>query len=688
MCLFALLALGVLHTSSFGQSKAVLPLGGIPTAGTEFLLCFENIDGELDTMEVFQDIYLVSSLDTNVIATITCRGEPLLLKRVVVPAHGSSVCRIGFDRHLMIEGSEVISNYAVCVKCPSPIVCIGVHHVLHESEGFVALPKSQAGYEYRAITYYDSPYNRPGVGGPIPLVAQFAVAAFEDSTDVEIVPACKTYVGWPAGTLEHYRLDAGQTVQIQTDDTKDPLDLTGSTIVANRPVAVYGAHGFVANVPIEYHLGSLAIGGTHAEALSPVSTWGKTFACKQIEPRPMGDIVRVLALNDNTVVRLGGAIWGSPLAANKFRDTLITGPLLIETLGPTCVVEYSHSGYDPSDTLGNDFLARVDPVEQATNDYSFYLSKDANFFRSYLNIATEISGKSRIYLDGTLISDTIFRDLPVTQSGQHFAVGTVQLPNGYHHIWTTNDAAHGFSVLAYGTQAMYDSILGTPYNFGGYGFAVNSNLRPLQALYGEQIPSLESHGASLIKLTDDVQENVVLDSGAIVLDSASTAHGYQVSATKVIGKDLLSITRGTRDTVELRVTPAPHDTVKGLLKVYHHTANWTDLRAAEVYFYILPTSVVVAANDAVEGFDVRPIYPNPTQSETQSVMLTWRASSREKIRVELVDAIGRTVGSARELRGSNRWESNGFATPKSSGIYYFRLSSSSTRRIIPFTVVR
>jgi hypothetical protein len=227
------------------------------------------------------------------------------------------------------------------------------------------------------------------------------------------------------------------------------------------------------------------------EAMPPTSTWGKTFLCRQFAPRDTGefasylklnypidtiyDIVRILALNNNTLIKINGVTW-TTLAVGAHIDTNITTPIVIETSDPVLVAEYSHAQYlQVMDTFGNAFLSLVPPLEQRDSDITFFCQlKDSleDFRINYMIIAGNQSLKNDIVFDGSPLPQTGFIDLDTKINGESLTIGSYAITPGIHRIQSRNITNPGMTLLVYGSSN-YNAYT------NAYGYAAGSLYKPL-----------------------------------------------------------------------------------------------------------------------------------------------------------------------------------------------------------------
>ncbi|MCC6875239.1 MAG: IgGFc-binding protein [Sandaracinaceae bacterium] len=240
-------------------------------------------------------------------------------------------------------------------------------------------------------------------------------------------------------------------------------DLSGSRIVADRPVAVFGGH-VCAYVPTS------AQACDHLEVqLPPIQSWGRSYVSA-----PMGDgstsgvnIVRVMPAFENTSVTIDppqGGMAGGSLSPGTFLELEASGPFQVTGTSAVMVAQYLRGQYAtmPASQRGDPALTVLVPSEQYRQDYTFILPSSYNASTNGQNYLLIVRPPGlALTLDGA----------PVTASFAAiggFEVGVARLEGGTHSI----QGAAGFGLIAYG--------LGS---FTSYATPAGLNLEPITILF-------------------------------------------------------------------------------------------------------------------------------------------------------------------------------------------------------------
>ena len=623
-------------------------------AGTNFLLCFEeNIDEHYQSnysADGYLGIYCVSLGDLDTV-TITCNHYPSYSKVFILQPNASFDYTVEGDSLLSwIVSDETVDDRVVQVHSNAPIVCYGMNYKRWSADAFCALPQEYSGTQYSVMSYATSASDLDGPATS----SEFAVAAFEDNTIVKIWASAITINGNPVGDTETYTLQQGQCVQIQSDTPNRHngfayLDLTGSTIASNHPVAVYGGH-VETEIPDGWQRLPY-VGPTRdmlLEAMPPASDLGYSFVLEPVtldssgDICPVGDLMRVLAVDTNTQVFVNGNLWvtlKSPSNPNSFADSLITSPVLVTSSNPLLVAEMEHSSYTYYGP-GDPFLAIIPPMEQTYNNYTFYLPPDTNFSYQSVIIAADVTCQNNIMLDGRLLPVSDFKSVPGTSNGRAFSICQVRafekyngLQPGVHVISTTTPAAQAFTILAYGVGFA-----------NAYGYAAGQLLVPMRSIMIEQPPQFAGSGhTNTLNFHNTAYQPAYLDSAVFIPDNFKDA-GYGIHTLEDVGLDIGRIDIGGSGQIHLVSNNPLIYPVNGQVKMYAHMPSYFSVEPAVMDYTLYPDALADVSQSNTSALSVTAT-PNPFSSYT-----TIRFSIPESIAdnvcdltITLYDELGRVV---------------------------------------------
>ncbi len=295
------------------------------------------------------------------------------------------------------------------------------------------LPTEVLGKEYFVQTYPED-----GVA------TEFVVVATEDATSVTVTPTVITAGDHTADQPFTISLNKGQTLLVKSKErvqTTASVDLSGSTICADKPVAVFNGN-VLTKIPNRG-----AYSANHAfEQLIPQTLWGKEFFVS-LAAGTKRNMVQITASVNGTQVTI--EIPGSGTRTETLnRGQSLTEPLLLMQSSATAkitatepVVCYHYltcgaanqeeSGADLWD-WGNPTNALVMPWTHRAKEMSFYTAKITNFNEAsaqqkyFVQVIINSADKNKITLDGTSVPASTFTNF---SSDGSKAFGSIPIPN-------------------------------------------------------------------------------------------------------------------------------------------------------------------------------------------------------------------------------------------------------------------
>ncbi len=173
------------------------------------------------------------------------------------------------------------------------------------NDATILIPSNTFGREYYVVSRFELLGQGVAPGTTMPYRGTFSVVASEPGTTVTFTPTCATQAGpgFPAltaGRTHSVTLGPYQVLNVKSDENGG--DLTGTRVVADKPIAVFGGH--------EAALSSTTCCADHLEhQLYPVATWGTTYVATKSRARQAeADYWRVIAAQDRTTVTFSPAI--------------------------------------------------------------------------------------------------------------------------------------------------------------------------------------------------------------------------------------------------------------------------------------------------------------------------------------------------------------------------------------------
>lgn len=249
-------------------------------------------------------------------------------------------------------------------------------------------------------------------------------------------------------------LNAGQTYMISGGG-----NLTGSTVTADKPIAVFSGNS-CANIP-----GGNTYCDHIVEQMPSIAQLSKTY---YVAPTPRtganGDVVRIVASADATEVKVDGVVLAT-LNAGQFSEIRVPVGKTITADKPILVAQYligqteANANTDPAMTI-------VPGADQWLKSYVFATpSGSADFPTDYISLILATSDVASLRLDGAAIAD------PFTALGGGYSFANVDVSGKSGPFSIT--AGNPFQLLLSGYDA-YD----TYFTYGGAVFAPGASEPP------------------------------------------------------------------------------------------------------------------------------------------------------------------------------------------------------------------
>jgi hypothetical protein len=326
----------------------------------------------------------------------------------MIPAAMSVVFNLPKEADLG-ESNDTVEKKGIHVTATQPVAIYGLSKVAFTSDGYLALHTEAIGTEY-VIQSFDNVHTAiPELNG-----TQFAIVGTQNDTTIAIVPSVVT-LGHDSGFPFVIKLQQGETYQLRNIEGA-PQDLSGTLILADKPIAVFGSH-MCANV----QSANPAFCDYLVEQLIPVNRWGVDYLTRPLETRA-GDTYRVLAAFDGTVVNVNGLAVAT-LNRGGVYETVRTVPLRITANRPIHVSQFANSSdFDLVDNA-DPFMVQVPHKALYSVDHRFCVP--AGFASHYINVIAPsgVASLGLVLLDGAPIPAGSFS--PIGASGYSAASVTV-----------------------------------------------------------------------------------------------------------------------------------------------------------------------------------------------------------------------------------------------------------------------
>jgi hypothetical protein len=243
-------------------------------------------------------------------------------------------------------------------------------------------------------------------------------------------------------------------------------------------------------------------------------------------------------------------------------------------------------------------MAIVPPVDQAFNDFTFFISTDGQYTEHHIMIAVDDQAKNLVTLDGSPISPTY---TTFSAGGKQFDVAIVDVSSGIHRVQTGVDEEKGAILVGYG-YGPADS----------YGYSAGSLLKPKQGIIAKKtsIGNIAT-AQQIVQLRNIADAKVWLDSVVLTVDGKATD---KVQFRERVWQDIDHVDLNSQQLLHIDASKLDKPTLCDV-KIYHHVYSHEHCDNAyfaptEIQFYAYPAATAsVPKNDA--GNAEVSVYPNP-----------------------------------------------------------------------------
>jgi hypothetical protein len=371
-----------------------------------------------------------------------------------------------------IDGNGIF-NRSVRVTSSHPVIAIQFNPFnnaqVASNDASLLLPEEALGTRYFVLSYPTSPNDLFAIEGFefAPQLGYFTVVATSPGA-TQVTVRVTGYVfaegvvpAMSPGDEQMFVLQQGEVLNLashKADITMadvDYLDLTGSEVTSDKPVAVFGGHE-------EAVVGWSGDGGENCcaehmeEQLFPVDTWGSHIVCAKTKPRGgEPDIWRVMAALDGTELHTDPPLPadGVVLGKGEWIEFEAFESFELDATGPIQVGQYTVGQLATSAGTGDPDLILAIPSAQYRETYPIAVPE--GYAHNALTIVRPT--QAPVMVDGVQLDASVFS--PVGPGV--WEVGYVDLTAGVHSVWSPQPVG----VYAYG----YDSAV-------SYGYPAGLNL--------------------------------------------------------------------------------------------------------------------------------------------------------------------------------------------------------------------
>lgn len=330
---------------------------------------------------------------------------------------------------------DVVTNIGIRVISSAPVSITAYNHARYTTDSYMALNTSVVGNRYIVMGYGNTQSGVPPLNG-----TQFALVATESNTVVAILP--RASAGSRTAGVPYLLQLAQPGDAYQLRSTNDaPADLSGSLILADKPIAVFGGHQ-CANVPTK----DVWFCNYLVEQLLPLNTWGNDFYTAPFATRTGGDTFRILAGQNNTQIAINGVLQ-PVLNLGQFQQVNLAVASRIVADKPIFVTQFANSGDFDGRTNADPFMLTVPATRHYASSYRICTPTN-DFPTNYVYLTVPTAATGSIQIDGVPVGVGAFSLI----AGTAYSAAQVLITPGPHFV--TGNALFGVSVYGW---AEYDS---------------------------------------------------------------------------------------------------------------------------------------------------------------------------------------------------------------------------------------
>jgi hypothetical protein len=313
------------------------------------------------------------------------------------------------------------------------------------NDASLLLPEPFLGSDYTILTWPTSPIGIieiPGFDPPPNQNGYFTVIAPYDNTTVTFQVTADIQAGgkvkaMKAGGLQSVVLDTGEVLNVEAEPTGlfDPMDLTGSTVSADKPIAVFAGHE-------EAVIGDGCCADHLEEQMFPPSILGDHYLAVKTKPRGTEpDYWRIQAIDPGVSIVTDPPITGAHGetlgARGDWLEVVTSQSFEIVATGKIQVGQYLVSQEVTEQFTGDPSLILTVPIERYRD---FYVVMVPDGYNADWVTVIRPAGAA-VSADGAAIADGDFMPLV---TGWEYAY--VALEPGIHKF----DGDQPFGLVAYG----------------------------------------------------------------------------------------------------------------------------------------------------------------------------------------------------------------------------------------------
>lgn len=431
------LALASVCSRAGAQQTQMLPSPNQMSSGTEYYVAFmQNGETGAGIATRFMGLYITSEFSTTGFIDIPGQGITQF------SVERGQVTTISIPRSLEVYTTEETTNGGIHVWSRAPISIYAYNDRITSSAGFSVLPVNTWDTSYVVTTL-------PNAGGE--RTGQFMIVASADSTLLKIFPSAATHYKQAGETISKV-LNRGQTFLVQANPNSLDIDLSSSTIVANKPVGLVSGHlrtGIGGTGQAESGLA----GSFQVTMQLPQSQLGRDYVSMPI--RPEGDRFRVMGRTvggtklDVTLYRPGGGTeqisrtleYGEVFDISSINGAALNGPIYWHADNPIDVLQFRKSGGTGNTMPATITLAPIQHFSSWTSFASPAAIGDVPFTQHSLTIVARGNGSQPDDASNPLRSITL-DGAPLYQKAPELLTQRIGSTDLYYATLTVDAGGH------------------------------------------------------------------------------------------------------------------------------------------------------------------------------------------------------------------------------------------------------
>ncbi|XP_043358241.1 IgGFc-binding protein-like [Dermochelys coriacea] len=351
--------------------------------------------------------------------------------RVSLQVNAGQTATVIIPPNAEMVGAKIFDN-TVIVRADYDVSVLSLNSKPNSADTTPVYPVQSLGIEYYVVTPTMS-MDRYG---------EVAIVAWEGPTTVDVhlkgavIFQGKTHLGGRRLTI---KLEANQAVQLQS-----PVDISGTKIISQKPVAVYVGHTCVTRSIQCDHV---------SEQLLPVSSWGTTFIVPPLSFEMQSDIVYISTSQATEVaVQVGMSKSSRELQAAKAVQYRIpsSNALYFSASAGIQVIFFCDGGIK-GNIRYNPFFMAIPAVSSYCQSYHIYGHKE---FENYALIIAKTLESAGVTVNKRPLRNVLWR--PV--AGTEYSWAEYSLGKGFQ-VHNVEHASSPFGLLSVGigNQKAYGS---------------------------------------------------------------------------------------------------------------------------------------------------------------------------------------------------------------------------------------